>query len=236
MAHVIGYPARQNVKKDISGLLLMLGMAALVAILLFDPHADRSSEIFSCLAVGIGISLVVVFVYSRINPMGFQRIIAPQTFESNLAQDLAVADTLNGLDDDTYVFHGFIFELFRVEHLVISRQGIYVISKVRQGSAISEKNGTLFCGNDSLETMTGNTWRVCHLISIVLKKYFKLEHMPQPILVVSQPCDHIQKSDGIEILTQDGLPNFISNQQDCLDQETVTAFAAFVRKRYAAHK
>ncbi|WP_157468569.1 hypothetical protein [Desulfatibacillum aliphaticivorans] len=237
MAQVIGYPTRQSIKKDLSGLLIMLGMAVLTAALMFDPGANLKSEVFSSLAVGAGIALVLVFVYSRINPMGFQRIVSPKTFERNLFQDQAAADALNGLDDDAYVFHGFILELFRVEHLVISGQGIFVISKVRKNGEIAEKNGVLYCGEDTLETLTGNTWRICHLISIVLKKYFRLELMPRPVILVPEGSGgSIKESGGIAILTNGELGEFIQDKPDCLDQETAASFAAFVRKRYAAHK
>ncbi|MBU1168607.1 MAG: hypothetical protein KKD44_03490 [Proteobacteria bacterium] len=236
MAHVIGYPTRKNLKKTLLGLWLMMGIAILTAALLFDPKADIWQEIFSSMSVGMGIALILIFAYSRINPLGLMRLIRPKAFERHLAQDLIVADALGQLDQDTHVFHGFVFELFRVEHLVVSTQGVFVIAKIRESHAISEQDGVLYSGKKSLETLTGSTWRICHLISIVMKKYFHSDMMPMPVLVTPESCPAtINKSGGITILSENSLTEFIETRDSHMEKDTVISFASFLRKRYATH-
>jgi hypothetical protein len=100
--------------------------------------------------------------------------------------DRIVADELAALDDDHFVIHDFRFELFHVEHLVISPRGIFVVHKIPRGEPLTVKNGMLYAGDLCLEKNTANLWRICHLIHIVFRKGYKEDCMPEPILVLPE--------------------------------------------------
>lgn len=233
MAHVIGYPARKDGKKSLFKLFFLLGIALLAAILAYNPSGSHTRELYSSIAVGLGLSLAMLFVYMRMDPMGFKRLVTPQTFKTHINQDLAVADILTNLSQSTFVFHNFIFELFHVEHLVVSRQGIFVISKIREAGDLCIKNDTLFCGRFSLETITANTWRICHLVSILLKKYFKTDYLPQPVLIVpDSDTSTLSEFRGMALIRRRDLNSFIERRSPSIEQETAMSFSGFITRRY----
>lgn len=233
MAHVIGYPARKDVKKSIFKLCFLLSIAILAAVLAYDPTGHRLQGLYSSIAVGMGLSLAMLFVYMRVDPMGFKRLVMPKAFETHINQDLAVADILSNLSQSTFVFHNFIFELFHVEHLVVSRQGIFVISKIRESGDLHIKNDTLFCGRYSLETITANTWRISHLVSILLKKYFQTDYLPQPVLIVpDSDTSSISEFKGMALVRRRDLNAFIERRIPSIEQETAMSFSGFITRRY----
>lgn len=233
MAHVIGYPARKDVKKSLFKLCFLLSIAILAAVLAYNPTGHRLQGLYSSIAVGMGLSLAMLFVYMRVDPMGFKRLVMPKTFETLITQDLAVADTLSNLSQSTFVFHNFILELFHVEHLVVSHQGIFVISKIRESGDLSIKNDTLFCGKYSLETITANTWRICHLVSILLKKYFETDYLPRPVLIIPDAdTSSINEFKDMALIRQRDLNSFIEKQTPAMEQETAKSFSGFITRRY----
>lgn len=231
MAHVFGYPSRKTLKKSLLKLSFMLSFAVLAAVLIYNPSGNRDHEIYSSVAVGLGLGLAMLFVYMRIDPMGFKRLVTPRVFENHINQDIAVADVLSNLNSNTFVFHNFIFELFRVEHLVVSPKGIFVIAKIREAGDLHIKNDTLFCGRHSLDTITANTWRICHMVAIILKKYFETDYLPQHILV-TPGVPGIAEFNGITLIPNDELTSFIESRTSPMSHETAVSFSSFMTRRY----
>ena len=85
----------------------------------------------------------------------------------------------DSLDDNYFIFHDMTFELFHIENLVISTRGIFVVAKIREKEPLHVENDVLYAGDTPLDTLTGNVWRICHLINIVYKKTYKEEIMPK---------------------------------------------------------
>lgn len=237
MAHVFGKLERKGLKQDLVPLGILLAVPFVVVSIMFDSSNDTMAELMTVGTVGAALTLMLVVVYARINPRSFQRIFQPAAYERCLSIDKSVGQNLEQLDDSYHVFNNFIFELCGVEHLVVSKGGIFVIGKVTHKGELRIKNNVLFAGDRPLETLTGSTWRICHLINIILKKWFKIDYMPQPVLVSfnnnpSTLCDF----DRMAIVAPTELNALIKERCLELEPEIAYGFANFVRDRYVTNK
>ena len=237
MANVFGKLERKGLKQDLVPLGILLAVPFVVTSIMFDSNNETMAELMTVGTMGAALTLLLVFVYARINPRSFQRIFQPAVYKRCLSMDKSLSQNLEQLDDSYYVFNNFIFELCGVEHLVVSKRGIFVIAKVIREGELRIKNNVLFAGDSPLETLTGNTWRICHLVNIILKKWFKIDYMPQPVLVAfnnnpSTLCNY----DRMAIVSPTELNALIKERSRELDPEIAYGFATFVRDRYVTNK
>lgn len=237
MAKVLGKLEKKGLKQDLVPLGILLAVPFVVVSMMFDSSNETITELMTVGTVGAVLTLLLVFVYARINPRSFQRIFQPAAYERCLSMDKIVGSSLEQLDDNYHVFNNFIFELCGVEHLVVSKRGIFVIAKVTREGELRVKDNVLFAGDNPLETLTGNTWRICHLVNIILKKWFKIDYMPQPVLVSfnnkpSTVCDY----DRMAIVAPTELNALIQERCREIEPEIAYGFATFVRERYVTNK
>lgn len=237
MANVLGKLERKGLKQDLIPLGILLAVPFVVVSIMFDSTNETMAELMTVGTVGAALTLLLVFVYARINPRSFQRIFQPAAYERCLSMDKSVGQNMEQLDDSYYVFNNFIFELCGVEHLVISKKGIFVIAKVTREGALRIKNNVLFAGDNPLETLTGNTWRICHLVNIILKKWFKIDYMPQPVLIsFNNNPSTLYDFERIPIVALTELNALIKERCQDLEPEIADGFANFVRARYVTNK
>ena len=234
MAHVFGYPRVKPLRQDLTSLGILMAVPLVSAVLIYSAYDDSYEGLVSASAVSLGLAALMAFSYLKLYPRSLQRIFKSQDFARCVEQDCAVADELGRLKDGWFVFNDIVLELFGVEHLVIGPGGIFVLSKVRHPGPLGQREGVLFAADRPLETLTGKTWRTCHLINILMKKWFKVEHMPQPIIVAGS--GHIGDCldfDGIRIMEVQEIARHIGEAPEVLNQDTTRALVHFVRKRYA---
>lgn len=184
-------------------------------------------------SIGAALLLLTLAAYWRLKPLVMQRIFRPATVTRYIACHNAVIDSLTRLNDDCVVFNNLIIELLCVEYLVVSTCGIFVIGKVRQNGPLRVEDNILFAGDKRLERLTGNTWRLCHLLSMILKKWFKIDHLPQPVLVIDQRQGGPDEYDGIAIVSDRELPEYIRRFKPVLTTETTGGLVHFIKRRYA---
>lgn len=236
MANIFGNTERKSLKQDLVPLGILLAVPFVVVSIMFDTQSDAMTELATVGTVGAALTMFLVFVYARINPRSLQRLFRPAEFERCLATDRSVLRNLEQLDDSYYVFNNFIFELCGVEHLVISQGGVFVIAKVNRRGELRIHNKVLFADDSPLETLTGNTWRICHLSNIIMKKWFKVDHMPQPVLVADQAdSSALGHYDGIAIVAPAELNALIKDRCWEIKPEIAYGFAKFVRERYVSN-
>jgi hypothetical protein len=234
MAYIEGYPGA----KIKSTSAKHWGFIVIVTIMLIGIMAyiskDWRAELPSILFTVSIILAIIIFVSFKVNPMGWRKLIKRSSFERTLKLDRMVADMLFQLDDSHFIFHDITFELFHVENLVISPRGIFVIGKIGEKGQLQVKDKSLYAGDELLDKLTGNLWRVCHLINIVIDKGFQKKIMPRPVLVAPGAGSVAVKSfEGITILTLNRLNEFIDTQKDeGISQELVERFAFYIKKRY----
>jgi len=234
MAYIEGYPGEKT--KGVTA--KQVGFIVIVAIMMVGLMTyfseDWRAELPSILTVVTIILAIIVFVSFKVNPSGWRRIFRHSGLEQELAYDRLIADSLAELDDSHFIFHDITFELFHIENLVISPRGIFVIGKITHGEDLHVKNKVLFAGEDPLDKTTGDIWRVCHLVNIVIKKGFKTEVMPRPILVSpGSQTPSVAEYDGITILPLRKLNETIEGQRGKdIKEKLVHSFAYYIKKRY----
>ncbi len=234
MAYIEGYPG-EKIKTTTAKHWGFIGIVAIMLIGIMAYFSeDWQAELPSILFTVSIVLAIIVFVSLKVNPMGWRKLIRRSSFDRMLKLDRIVADQLAQLDDSHFIFHDITFELFHVENLVISPRGIFVIGKIGEEGQLQIKDKSLYAGDELLDKLTGNVWRVCHLINIVINKGFKETIMPKPVLVVPEAVSVAVKNfEGITITTLERLNEFIETQKDgAISQELVERFAFYIKKRY----
>jgi len=234
MAYVEGYPGEKTKDVAVKHLaFIIIVIIMITGIMLF--HAEDWKADISRIGIIVGIiTAIIVFVSYKVNPLGWKRLFKKTDYDNMLRLDRMVADELNALDDNYYIFNDLTFELFHIQNFVISKYGIFVVSKIRENETLSVRKEVLFAGDNPLDTLTGNLWRVCHLVNIVFKKGFKEEIMPKPILVAPEAASvAVKEHDGITVIPLVKLNETIEKEtQEIIDLDLVQSFAYFIKKRY----
>jgi len=234
MAFVEGYPGEKIKGTTIRHWGFLVIVAVMLVGLMSYFSSDWKAELPSTLFTVSIILAIVLFVSHKVNPLGWKKILQRTSFERTLTQDRMIADRLAELDDSHFIFHDITFELFHVEHLVISPRGIFVIATVRRNEKLTIQKNSLFAGDDPLDKVTGNLWRVCHLVNIVIRKGFSEEVMPKPLLVSPEAESvDVGEFDGIAVMTLDRMNASIENRKEgSIPQKLVESFAYYIKKRY----
>lgn len=215
------------------GFTLIAGIAVIALMLFFSEN--RMSDAVSIFAIVSVIASVVILVQYKLNPKGWMKIFNRRKFEMINRQDMVVLDILNKLDDSYFILSDFSFELFHIDHLVISKNGVFVIDKIRDGGELKIDNGILFAGDKSLETLTGRIWKISHLVNIITRKGFKNEGiMPRPILVQPDRAQsEIKEFNGIRISGVDELYDVLKDEMKfSIESGIAEGLAMFAKERY----
>jgi hypothetical protein len=235
MAYVEGYPgekSKHSAEKHIAFIVIVIIMIS--GIMLFYAKDWRAELPTIAVTVTI-ISAIIFFVSYKMYPVGWRRLLKGADYEEMIRLDRMIADSLRELDDNYYIFHDITFELFQVQHLIISIHGIVVVSKIAKTDKLHVREKVLFSGNYSLDTETGNLWRICHLINIVIRKGFNVEIMPRPIMVVPEAQTvAVREYDGITIVPLEGLNKAIETEKnEVISLDLAQSFAYYIKKRYS---
>lgn len=215
-------------------LLVLLSGLTLVGGMYFFT-GEKEPDISSIMVVVLIIGVLTIFVSKRLNPMAWKKLINKKEFNEIMSQEKKVNDKLLELDDSYFVFCNFVFELFYIDHLVVSENGIFILARVPSAEELNVKNKNLFAGDTSLETITGRLWRVSHLLNIIIRTGFNgLEVMPVPILVA--PDEYkvaINEFNGIAITNLNDLKSLITNKlRFKIQKEQAEGFAVYLKERY----
>lgn len=237
MAYIFGYPRTKPIHHDIAYLAVLMAGPLVAAILVYDTVNGVLWGLLSSAVVGAGLAGIMVLSYVKLYPRSLHRIFKPKLFARHIQQDRSVVDELTHLGDDWFVFNDIVLELFNLEHLLIGTSGVFVLAKVRHPGKLAPRKRVLFAGDEPLETLATKTWRSCHLINILLKKWFNVEHLPQPIFLAErQYIGSCRQFDGIEIMDVSEVCRRVNQAPGVLDSNTSMALAKFVRERYAPKK
>lgn len=235
MAFIEGHP-QDKVKKSIIsqfGFTLFAGSAIIVTMMIFSDSWRK--DLSAILTIVMVIAAVLILVQYKLNPLGWMKVFNRKKFEKFMGQEVKVIEKLKELDDSYFILNDFSFELFHVEHLVASENGVFIIGKIRENGILSIKNNTLFAGEKSLETLTGRLWRLSHLVNLITRKGFDgAEIMPKPVLVLPEESKSSMRNfDGITIAGIDELKNLITgNLKFKIDKDLAEGFALFIKERY----
>lgn len=235
MAFIEGHP-RDKIKKSILsqiGFTLFAGTAIIVLMLVFSDSWQK--DLSAILTIVLVIAAVLLLVQYKLNPLGWMKVFNRKKFERFMEQEVKVIDCLAKLDDSYFIINDFSFELFHVEHLVVSENGVFIIGKIRESGELSISDNTLFIGEKSLETLTGRLWRLSHLVNLITKKGFDgAEIMPKPVLVLTDELkSDIKEFDGIRISGIGELNDLITKSLKFkIDKDLAEGLALFFKERY----
>ncbi|HOP29517.1 MAG TPA: hypothetical protein P5120_07575 [Spirochaetota bacterium] len=235
MAYVEGHPGKKVETSMMKhAFFMIISSISLVAFMLYTSD-DPASDLMKILFIVAVVLAVSVLVSVKLNPLGWKRIFNRSEYERIIEIESMVIEKLNELDDSYFVINDFSFELLRVEHLIISENGFFVLAKSPKTGNLRVEGNTLYAGDYSLEKATAGLWRVCHLINILIRKGFNnLEIMPKPVLILPESGKPaLTEFDGITIAGIDDLNNIITKKiKFKIEKETADGFAYFIKGRY----
>lgn len=236
MAYIQGNPV-DGLKQTVSRhLFLMVTVTVVLAGMMIAFSDDPMAEMGAIAAITISCTAIIGFVSFRSNPLALTMLFNPARFKKAVGEEEAVIRQLENLSDRCYVFNNLTLELFRIDHLVISPWGIFVMGRVRKEGELEVKNNILHAGAASLDTLCTNTWRICHLLNIVIRKGWSEEVMPSPVVVphAGHPT-RIKAVDGVDLIKAENLAAHIENRrEETIREEMVDSVAAYILKRYTA--
>jgi len=236
MAYIQGNPVdglRQTVTRH---LFLMVTVTVVLAGMMIAFSDDPMAEMGPIVAITFVCAALIGFVSFRSNPLALTMIFKADRFKDAVAQEESAIAHLKRLTDRCYVFNNLTVELFRIDHLVISPWGIFVMGRVRKEGDLQMKNKILHAGTVSLDSLCTSTWRVCHLLNIVIRKGWSQEVMPIPVIVphVGRPT-RMASVDGMTIVDTKDLASYIEKgREETISIELVDSIAAYILKRYTA--
>lgn len=236
MAYIEGYPPRENTRSIMKHLAFMAIVMAVIIGLMFDYSEDWLNQLVSTSVPLLIILSLMLYVSFKVSPSEWKKIFRKKAYIRGIELDRRIAEEMLRLDDDHFCLHSFTFELFHIEFIIVSRTGIYLLGKTDSSSPLSIRDGVLFQDDRTLETLTGNLWRVCNLVNIVLKKGYQIDVMPQPVLVVPEASDlTVNSYDGIAVIRPSGLvPLVQARKKDAMSTEMAQGFAYYLKERYAS--
>lgn len=239
MAYIEGNPADKPEKSLLGqmGFTLIAGFVLIFLMLFFSE--DWKSDLYAVLTIVAVISAVIVFVLYKLNPLGWKKIFNRFEYYRYLEQEVGVIDRLKGLDDTYFILNDFSFELFHVEHLVVSKNGIFIIGKIRNSGRLNIKDNTLYSDDISQEALTTRMWRLSHLLNLIIKKgYNDLDIMPVPVIVhPDEKNTSIKDFNGIKIAGIDELKELIEKKlRFSIDNDIAESIALFMKQRYILKK
>jgi len=236
MAYIQGNPVdglRQTVTRH---LFLMGTVTVVLAGMMIAFSDDPMAEMGPIAAITFVCTAIIGFVSFRSNPLALTMLFKKDRFKEAVVHEETTIAHLQTLSDRCYVFNNLTVELFRIDHLVISPWGIFVMGRVRKEGELQIKENILHAGPSSLDSLCTSTWRVCHLLNIVIRKGWSQEVMPEPLIVPhAQYPSPINAVDGIMLVETKTIAPFIeSGRKEILSEELVDSIAAYILKRYTA--
>ncbi|WP_022667805.1 hypothetical protein [Desulfospira joergensenii] len=200
-----------------------IGLALIVALTLWvmlktgsdTLSADNTLTLISV----IGAVLFFVLVAFKKNPLTwlalFRKDLPRQVLMPQLLKDLSQ------LDEDFDIFPGITLEFFKISCLVVSPQGIFVIST---------PDRPLDKGSRQMDIETKKLWQRCHMIRMLIKKGYDKEIMPIPLLAI--PGVEGFEYKGVGVIPPDQLSDCISKSDSGLDKKLMKSLSLFLAQRY----
>jgi len=235
MAYVEGNPEVKVAKTLPKHLgFIIVTSFALCGFLLVSAE-NLKEEWYGILIITIVAIAMMSFVSFYISPLAWKRLLNKSKFQWLIENEKKTIDTLSNLSDDYFILNDFVFELFHVEHLVISKNGIFVIAKCPFDGTAEVINGSLYSSGKSLDSVTAKLWRLCHLIKIIIGKGFDgYECMPKPILLFAhEEKSSLKEFNDITLCGLSEINKIITEKLKFnIKPEIAEGFAVFMKQRY----
>ncbi len=235
MAYVQGYPGSNVKAHSLKRMALLLSLLSVTVVVLLISSRDWRSEASVIIPTTVVVGFFIVVSSLKITPMAWKKIFRKTEYEHLLAANQRIAAVLAALDDRYFVFHEVQFEFFHCNHLVIGPGGLFVIRRALLGSEVVRKDGRFFPAADEPATAARKLWQVCHFLSMVIRKGYKTEYLPQPLFVCPDVVDAAEGKVGdVPVVALGDLPDRIAAAQAPLPEHLPQSFAVYLNDRYAS--
>lgn len=235
MAYIEGFPGKKS-EKVVSKYTALMVIASLSIIgFLLASSDDWKSDLYSIIFLGVFILLLIFLVTFKLNPLVWKKYFNRKEYERLIDNESRVINKLGELDDSYFILNDFTFELFHMEHLVVSENGIFVLVKSPYPGELRIDEEILYAGDKSIDDVISRLWRLCHLINILVKKGFdNFDVMPKPVLVIpEQKRASLAEFSEVTIAGIDELNDLITGKLKFrIDKEKAEGFALFMKQRY----
>jgi hypothetical protein len=233
MAYIEGKMMAENAGAGAKRLAILSLSGALVVLLVFLLPASRWT-VFSTVTLAVVLCLIIAYMYFRMDPYAWKRIFDRPGYERLRELDRRVIESLRSLDDSCLVLVNTTVELFHIEYLVVSRKGVYLLSKIEGTGMTGCENGIPRVGEHSLEKEVALLWRTCHFLGILMKKTYQVDVLPHPVLVSSDTGAFIMDNCAeITITSCESIPSVITRASGPpLPEGAAENFAYFIKTRY----
>ncbi len=183
-------------KKKQLGLVLIIGLTLMV-MLASESHGLTETArpiIPTALAVAAFFALVAL----KQNPLFWIPVLKRDHWQQNREIKSRTIAGLTGLGDQCHIFHGLTLEFFKIDFLIVSPFGIFVIKAAP--SSIGEDKGRL-------DRETARLWQRCHMIRMLIKKGYSRDLMPVPLIATDGEYEH----NGVRAMTPGMISGRIQN-------------------------
>ena len=233
MAYIEGNPLGAGAGTRRLGVLAL--SAALVVLLIFMSSPKQWNPL-SGIALGAGLFFLIAFVYFKLDPYSWKILFAREKYVLINDLDRRIIESLATLDDSYLALINTTIELFRVDYLVMSRKGIYVLSRLETMDMITCVNGTLMAETFDPETEVSRLWQTCHFLRILFKKTYNVDVLPHPVLVSPRhETVIIDNCGGLSVASSEDIVPFLQNHNgQPLPEGVAENFALFLKKRYVS--
>ncbi len=236
MAYMQGNPVDGLKQRITRHLFLMVTVSVVLLGMMIGTSEDPMAEIGTIACITIACTALIAFISFKANPLALTMLINPTRFQVAVSEETSIIHQLDQLSDRCYVFNNLTVELFRIDHLVVSPWGLFVLGRVRREGPLEMRGRHLHAGETPLESLCSNTWRICHLLNIIIDKGWGETVMPFPVIVPHGGHPGSMKSvDGMAVISSQALAVHIEQgREECLSREMIDSISAYILKRYTA--
>lgn len=235
MAYIEGNPIGTGTGNGMRRLGVLALSVTLVLLLVF-LYSPKRWTLLSGIALGVPLLFLILFIYYKLDPYSWKLLFARERHALIRDLDRRIIESLETLDDSYLALINTTIELFRIDYLVLSRAGIYVLARIESMDIITCENDTLKAETFNLEKEVSRLWQTCHFLGILLKKSYNVEVLPRPVLISPRhDAVLIGNCTDVTVASCKDLVPFLKRRNGPLLPEGVAEnFALFLKKRYTS--
>lgn len=220
-------------KKLLKQIILLGSIGLLLGCFMLGTSENPKDDFLFVSGLSAFVFILFLVISYKTNPFAWIKLFNKKKWENIHFNVGKITNVLENLSDKNFVFNWLIIEFFKIDHLVIGNHGIFVIKAVESGNFTLDEKGNLLLDGRDFKKHTGNLWRICHMLSMIIEKGFKLEIMPVPVItVVGKNFITMDDFDGIKIIELDKLSHEIESHGEKIKEEISSGFAWFISQRY----
>jgi hypothetical protein len=174
------------------------------------------------LYLGLGVAVIYFVSIKALEEAGIKLKKRISHADTGAKAEQAVAEALQELPDDYYVFHDLEFPGFNIDHVVLGPNGIFLVeTKSQKGNITQEHDVLLRNGRKFFKDFLKQCWRQTYSLRDHLNAERLRGHTIKPILCFSRGFVEIRGPvKGVTVLNASYLRPFILSQRGIVSDQT----------------